>query len=187
MICPYLIERHIMKVFPYQIHGIQITVLPCTIRQYELIKNSYSDIDIITAANEIIANNAEHAKSTGSKLLTIKEIPDFCVKYILWAESEKAADETLQIPYAPSTEKPPYYVPITRDKRMIADYTGLDFKEIESLDIFTYWLYLRDSFVWSLNCTESGRKYLEDAYYYSTSKTDREALRGLFGGSKNGK
>lgn len=168
-----------MRVFKYK----KITIKPCTIRQYELIKYAKQNALIMSAAQTIVNNNVENM----AVKLDFDEIAEFCIQYILWAENEKNNDETLQIPYAPTDDKPLHYNPVTRDKKMVSDYTGLNFNEIESIDIFTYWLYLRDAFIWTCSKTESGQKYLEDAYYYNNTEIDRNALRQLFGGGNNGK
>lgn len=71
----------------------------------------------------------------------------------------------------------------SRDSKTVADYTNMTVPEAENLDIFSFWGYLHDAWVYNCNQTESGREYLENAYYYSQEKPDKSALRKLFGGS----
>ncbi len=64
------------------------------------------------------------------------------------------------------------------------DYTGLNYFEIDDLPIDTYLGLCRDSFIYSLNKTEKGRKYLEDAWILEQTEPDRKALRENFGNNK---
>ena len=57
--------------------------------------------------------------------------------------------------------------------------------EAENLDIFTFWGYLHDAWIYNCNQTQSGQEYLENAYFYSQKDPDRNELRKFFGGGKN--
>lgn len=70
----------------------------------------------------------------------------------------------------------------SRDSKIVADYTNMTVPEAENLDIFSFWGYLHDAWIYNCNQTEAGREYLENAYYYSLDKPDKTALRNLFGG-----
>ena len=61
------------------------------------------------------------------------------------------------------------------------EYTGLDFNEIEELEYIDYLQYRRDAFIHSLNQTEKGREYLENAHTLTQTEPDRKRLRELFG------
>ena len=63
---------------------------------------------------------------------------------------------------------------------MVADYTGLNFHEIEELDYIDYLQYRFDAFIAKMNETEKGREYLDNAYYLSQTAPDRETLRSKF-------
>ena len=71
---------------------------------------------------------------------------------------------------------------------MVADYTGLNFVQIEELPIDVYMLLMRDAFIYKSERTEEGRKYLENCWRMEQTKPDRQKLRETFGkeGSKNG-
>ena len=60
---------------------------------------------------------------------------------------------------------------------MVADYTGLNFLQIGSLDIITYYTWLRDAFISGMERTEAGREYLEDAWRMEQTKPERQKLR----------
>lgn len=64
---------------------------------------------------------------------------------------------------------------------------NISIPDTEKLDIFEYWGFLRDAWIYNCNQTESGREYLENAYYYSQEKPDKSALRKLFGGGTHGR
>lgn len=64
----------------------------------------------------------------------------------------------------------------------MAQYSGLNFNEIENLDFLDYLILRRDSHINALSQTESGRKYLKRAYELEQTKPDRKKLREKFGG-----
>lgn len=64
---------------------------------------------------------------------------------------------------------------------MVADYTGLSIPQLGEMDIDEYLYYFRDAFIHSMNQTEEGRKYLENAFYYKQTKPDRKRLREKLG------
>lgn len=61
------------------------------------------------------------------------------------------------------------------------EYTGLNVNEIEELEYIDYLQYKRDAFIHSMNQTEEGRKYLENARTLTQTEPDRKRLRELFG------
>ena len=71
---------------------------------------------------------------------------------------------------------------------MVADYSGLNFVQIEDLPIDVYLLLLRDAFIYRQERTEKGREYLTNCWRLEQTKPDRHKLRERFGkeGSKNG-
>lgn len=62
----------------------------------------------------------------------------------------------------------------------MADYTGLNFKEIEELDYIEYLQYRFDAFIAKMNETEKGREYLDNAYNLTQTAPDRQKLRSKF-------
>ena len=59
----------------------------------------------------------------------------------------------------------------------MADYTGLDFLQVEALDYLTYLTWRRDAFIHKMSQTEKGQEYLDNAWRMEQTKPDREALR----------
>lgn len=62
-------------------------------------------------------------------------------------------------------------------KKLVADYTGLNFLQIGELDYLTYLTWRRDAFIHKMSQTEKGQEYLDNAWRMEQTKPDREALR----------
>jgi len=73
------------------------------------------------------------------------------------------------------------YIVTTWGRRLVAEYTGLNFNQVGALDYGTYLLWLRDAYISRLNCTEEGRQYLDDCWRMEQTKPEREKLRQKFG------
>ena len=66
-------------------------------------------------------------------------------------------------------------------ERLVCKYSGLSFAEIEELPIDTYFLLLRDAFIYDKSKTEEGREYLENGWILEQTEPDRNSLREKFG------
>ncbi len=86
------------------------------------------------------------------------------------------------MPYYPIEGGKVYFDNVSSDMKIVADYTGYNFGEIDGLEIFDYWGYLHDAVVWNCRRSEAGKEYLENAWYYQQTEPDRKALRAKFGG-----
>lgn len=73
------------------------------------------------------------------------------------------------------------YITTTWGRRLVSEYSGLNFLQVGQLDYGTYLLWLRDAYISSLNRTEEGRKYLDDCWRMEQTKPDRAKLRAKFG------
>ena len=73
------------------------------------------------------------------------------------------------------------YINTTWGKRLVAEYSGLNFHEIGQLDYGTYLLWLRDAYISRLNQTEDGRQYLDDCWRMEQTKPDRAKLHQKLG------
>lgn len=79
------------------------------------------------------------------------------------------------------------YINTTWGKRLVAEYTGLNFHQVGQLDYGTYLLWLRDAYISGLNRSEEGRQYLDDCWRMEQTKPDRAKLRQKVGrGASNG-
>lgn len=52
--------------------------------------------------------------------------------------------------------------------------------EVQELDIVDYLIYRRDAFIYSLNQSEKGREYLDNAYRLEETKPNINALHSHF-------
>lgn len=62
-------------------------------------------------------------------------------------------------------------------KRLVAEYTGLNFLEVEKLNYLTYLTWRRDAFIHKMNQTEKGQEYLDNAWRMEQTEPDRAELR----------
>lgn len=81
------------------------------------------------------------------------------------------------------------YINSSWGRRLVSEYTGLNFHQVGQLDYGTYLLWLRDAYISMLERTEEGREYLENAWRMTLTKPDRPKLREKFGkeASSNGR
>jgi hypothetical protein len=73
------------------------------------------------------------------------------------------------------------YITTTWGRRLVSEYSGLNFYQVGQLDYGVYLLWLRDAYISSLNRTEEGRQYLDDCWRMEQTKPDRAKLRANFG------
>ena len=73
------------------------------------------------------------------------------------------------------------YINTTWERRLVSEYTGLDFFQVGQLDYGLYLLWLRDAYIHTLDRTEEGREYLDNAWRMEQTKPDRSKLRKLSG------
>ena len=86
------------------------------------------------------------------------------------------------MPYYPEEKKghKHNYEINTIEEKLISEYTGLNFLEIENLDVIEYWVYLRDAVIYRYNETEEGQEYLEKCWIIEQTNPDRNNLRDRF-------
>ena len=73
------------------------------------------------------------------------------------------------------------YTNTTWGRRLVAEYSGLNFHQVSALDYGTYLLWLRDAYITALNRTEEGRQYLDDCWRMEQTKPDRAKLHQTLG------
>lgn len=66
-------------------------------------------------------------------------------------------------------------------RKLVADYTGLNFLEIGRLNYLQYLVWRRDAWIHMLNRTEVGQGYLDEAWRLEQTEPDRPALRKKYG------
>lgn len=73
------------------------------------------------------------------------------------------------------------YTNTTWGRRLVSEYTGLNFHQVGELDYGVYLLWLRDAYIYMLNRTEEGRQYLDDCWRMEQTKPDRAKLHQKLG------
>ena len=73
------------------------------------------------------------------------------------------------------------YINTTWGRRLVSEYSGLNFLQVGQLDYGTYLLWLRDAYISGLNQTEEGRQYLDDCWRMEQTKPDRAKLHQKLG------
>lgn len=63
----------------------------------------------------------------------------------------------------------------------MAEYTGLNFFEVADLNYLQYLIWRRDAYIHWLSRTETGQKYLDNAWRMEETVPDRQALRKKIG------
>lgn len=69
----------------------------------------------------------------------------------------------------------------TLEYRLVADYTNLNFNEVDMLDCITFKLLVRDAYIDKMERTEEGREYLDKCWRLNQIKPDYEVLKERYG------
>lgn len=69
---------------------------------------------------------------------------------------------------------------MTEWEKLVADYCGISIMDVYNLPLIEYLTYRRDAFIYTLNRTEAGQEYLDNAWRCEQTKPDRAALREKF-------
>lgn len=168
---------------------IELKVYPPTVQDFKKLTfavecNKKTTLYKIVA--DIYSNNNKNYQITPQMLYVLTPVSIFkmAAGVILWLK-EAREEHHLNIPRfsgESDSEDTGYSLPVmTFEEKTIRDYTGLSFKEIESLNVFEYWQYLRDAILCELKKTPGGREMMEEAYCLEQTEPDREALteRGM--------
>ena len=86
----------------------------------------------------------------------------------------------LKVPYYDTDENKGHYEVNTLEEKIVSKYAGYNFKEIDNLDVFEYWILLRDAVIYNCMQSESGQEYLENCWRMEQTEPDRESLRENF-------
>lgn len=180
--------------FPFELDTeengkMQLKVYPPTVQDFKKLtfavecKNRIALYKIVA---DLYSNNNKKYEITPQMLYGFSPVDIFKLGagLILWLR-ESREEHHLNIPHFSSksdSEDTGYSLPImTFEEKIIRDYSGLSFREIDSLNVFEYWQYLRDAILCELKKTPGGREMMEEAYCFEQTEPDREALieRGM--------
>jgi cbb3-type cytochrome oxidase subunit 1 len=65
----------------------------------------------------------------------------------------------------------------TIEEKIVSEYTGYNFAQLEELNVFEYWLFLHDAVIHNCMQTTEGKEYLENCWRMEQTEPDRKALR----------
>lgn len=63
------------------------------------------------------------------------------------------------------------------EEKLVGDYSGLNFLQIDELDVFTFWILRRDAVIYNCMKTDEGRDYLDNCWRLEQTEPDREKIR----------
>lgn len=167
----------------------KLRVNPPTVQDYKKLTFALeckNKILLYKVISELYSDNNKKHEITPQMLYVFKPADIFRMGagFKLWLK-DKREEYHLNIPhYTPkdSAENAGYSLPVmTYEEKIIRDYCGLSFKEINELCVFEYWQLLRDAILYELKKTPGGREMIEEAYCFEQTEPDREALieRGM--------
>ena len=87
----------------------------------------------------------------------------------------------LLIPHCPDDDDEGHYKLNYLEDKLVYDYTGFNFTQIEEMNVIEYWSLLRDAVIYKYMQTEEGEKYLERCWILEQTSPDRAKLRKKFG------
>lgn len=70
-----------------------------------------------------------------------------------------------------------HYEVNTIEEKTVSDYTGYNFDRIDELEVFEYWLLLRDAIIHKYMQSKEGVEYLENCWRMEQTEPDRQSLR----------
>lgn len=84
------------------------------------------------------------------------------------------------MPYYPSEDVRQNYKVETIDHKIVIDYAKISYLETLEMDMYTFYLLLRDAFIYNCQNTKEGKEYLENAWILEQKKPSRGELRNHF-------
>lgn len=81
----------------------------------------------------------------------------------------------------PEDDRAEKYETTTQWKRLVSQYTLLNFLQIGELNYVRFLALRRDAFIDQCRRTETGQKYLDNAWRMEQTEPDRKELRKQFG------
>ena len=69
-------------------------------------------------------------------------------------------------------------------EKLVSEYAGIPLPAVYDLDIITFWALLRDSVIYNRAQTETGRKWLRNAWRITQTEPETEKLKAKYGEAK---
>ncbi|MDF2675585.1 MAG: hypothetical protein K0R09_3857 [Clostridiales bacterium] len=68
------------------------------------------------------------------------------------------------------------------EEKIVSEYTGYNFDRLEELNVFEFWLLLRDAIIYNNKQTKAGREHLENCWRIDQTEPDRKSIRRKLSG-----
>lgn len=148
----------------------------------ELLKDT-TESEFIKLCAICLSNNKQN-HSFSADDLSKKDAVVFYESFVYFINQMRETPE-LKIPYYPEQNDDIKYNIETFSEKLVAEYSGLSFFEVEELNIIDFWLLLRNAIIYNRSQTEGGREYLENCWRCEQTEPNRESLREKFGKGKS--
>lgn len=67
------------------------------------------------------------------------------------------------------------------NEKLVSEYAGIPLPAVYDLDVITFWALLRDSVICNRAQTETGRKWLRNAWRIIQTEPETEKLKAKYG------
>ena len=67
------------------------------------------------------------------------------------------------------------------NEKLVSEYAGIPLPAVYDLDIITFWALLRDGVIYNRAQTETGRKWLRNAWRITRTEPETEKLKAKYG------
>ena len=158
-------------------------------------KNGVEIPYIIPAPNKNLFDRLSHYTGTNYNAIAdeilslsgmpIPEIDDYDRKIIVQQYYDFLLQiknyEKYEIPSYPQedSEAKIYYTNDTQLEKIVSDYTGLNFIELENINICDFWFFCRCAVINANSQSKEGLEYLEKCWILKQDKPDRQSLKEL--------
>lgn len=147
----------------------------------ELLKDT-TESEFIKLCAICLSNNKQNYSFSVDDL-SKKDAAAFYESFVYFINQIQAMPE-LKIPYCPEQSDDIKYNIDTFSEKLVAEYSGLSFFEVEELNIVDFWLLIRNAVIYNRMQSEDGRKYLDKCWCMEQTKPDRKRLLERFGGNE---
>ncbi|MCR3760317.1 hypothetical protein KYB31_15160 [Clostridium felsineum] len=95
--------------------------------------------------------------------------------------SKRKEFKKLKVPYYDEkNDDKGHYEISTLEEKTVSNYTGYNFAQLDELNVFEYWLLLRDAVIYNCSQSKEGKKYLDKCWLMEQTEPDRNTLKKYF-------
>ena len=108
-----------------------------------------------------------------------EDIPKADVFLNVWLRKMRNKEQYKPPHIATDSAEEAHYKTAFHEMKFVSDYTNMNFQELRSLDVLTFWRYYRDAVIYNAIQSDTGKEYLNKAYNSVQTKPDRAAIAEL--------